>query len=150
MKPMVNILKAVRDDIPAIHQLVVALAEYEREPDAVVSTVEEYYQAFDRQLIKGYVAKTDHQVAGMAIWYETFSTWKGVTLYLEDFFVLPEFRGLGVGQQLFDYFLTEARVMGCRQVKWQVLDWNGPALIFYEKNGAVIEKGWWNGKIYFE
>jgi GNAT superfamily N-acetyltransferase len=149
MKPVVNIHKAVRDDIPAIHQLVVALAEYEREPDAVVSTVDEYYQAFDRQLIKGYVAKVDDQVAGMAIWYETFSTWKGITLYLEDFFVLPEFRGFGIGQQLFDYFLAEAKDLSCRQVKWQVLDWNEPALKFYEKNGAVIEKGWWNGKIYF-
>ena len=147
---MVNILKAVRDDIPAIHQLVVALAEYEQEPDAVVSTLDEYYHAFDKELIKGYVAKTDPKVVGMAIWYETFSTWKGVTLYLEDFFVLPEYRGLGVGKQLFDYFLKEARDMGCRQVKWQVLDWNEPALIFYEKNGAVIEKGWWNGKIYFD
>jgi GNAT superfamily N-acetyltransferase len=86
---------------------------------------------------------------GMTVFYRTFSTWKGVTLYLEDFYVTPEYRQHGIGQQLFDAFVDTARQMGCRQTKWQVLDWNEPALRFYEKNGAVIEKEWWNGKIYF-
>lgn len=149
MTPELNIRKAVRRDIPSIYELVVSLAVYEKEPDAVVCTPEEYYSAFDNGLIKANVATIDEKVIGMALWYETFSTWKGVTLYLEDFFVEPEYRGLGIGLQLFDSFLTEAKAMNCRQAKWQVLDWNEPAIRFYEKNGAVIEKGWWNGKVYF-
>ena len=78
----------------------------------------------------------------------TYSTWKGRMFYLEDFVVLEAYRRLGLGQMLFDAFLQEAKDQQCRLVKWQVLDWNEPALRFYRKNNAVIEKEWWNGKIF--
>ena len=79
----------------------------------------------------------------------TFSTWKGRMMYLEDFVVNPEYRGQGIGQQLFDSFIAEAKAQDCNLVKWQVLDWNEPAVRFYERNKATIEKEWWNGKIVF-
>jgi len=85
----------------------------------------------------------------MALYYMTYSTWKGRMLYLEDFVVQEAFRKAGIGQQLFDGFLQEANNKGCKLVKWQVLDWNVPAIKFYEKNKAIIEKEWWNGKILF-
>lgn len=147
--PKIRIRPAQYDDIPFIYSMVKELAAYEKEPDAVLSDITEYYAAFESGLIQGHIAEMEREKVGMTVFYRTFSTWKGVTLYLEDFYVIPEYRQHGIGQQLFDAFVETARQMGCRQTKWQVLDWNEPALRFYEKNGAVIEKEWWNGKIYF-
>ncbi len=79
----------------------------------------------------------------------TFSTWKGKMLYLEDFVVKEAFRKKGVGQVLWNKYIDIAKEKDCALVKWQVLDWNEPAVKFYEKNGATIEKEWWNGKIIF-
>ena len=87
----------------------------------------------------------DGKIVGIIIYYMTYSTWKGKMLYLEDFVVNQQYRKLGIGQHLFDAFLKEAKDKGARLVKWQVLDWNEPALAFYKKNKAIIEKNWWNG-----
>ena len=70
-------------------------------------------------------------------------------MYLEDFVVSEQHRQKGIGQLLFDAFLNASKEQGCKLAKWQVLDWNQPAVNFYLKNGAVIEKEWWNGKILF-
>jgi GNAT superfamily N-acetyltransferase len=69
-------------------------------------------------------------------------------LYLEDFVVQAAYRRSGIGEVLFDAFLDKARAKGCRLVKWQVLDWNEPAINFYKKKAATIEQEWWNGKIF--
>ena len=143
------IRKATPADIDFMYEMVKELATFEREPDAVLTTLDEYYNAFENGLIDGHIAEVDSLKAGMTLFYKTFSTWKGLTLYLEDFYVIPQYRQHGIGQLLFDAFLKSAKSMGCRQTKWQVLDWNEPAIRFYHKNGAVIEKEWWNGKIYF-
>ena len=90
------------------------------------------------------------QVAGMALYYLTFSTWKGRMLYLEDFVVRQQWRGNGLGQALFDAFLARARELDCRLVKWQVLDWNVDAIRFYERQQALIEREWYNGKLFLE
>ncbi|MEL6275632.1 MAG: GNAT family N-acetyltransferase, partial [Bacteroidota bacterium] len=82
-------------------------------------------------------------------YYMTYSTRKGRMLYLEDFVVRHSERGKGIGQQLFQVFLDEAHRRECRMVKWQVLDWNTPAIKFYELQGATIESNWYNGKIIF-
>ena len=81
----------------------------------------------------------------MALFYLTFSTWKGKMLYLEDFVVFNDYRRNGIGQMLFEAFLAEAQRLGCRLTKWQVLDWNQPAIDFYEKNQAQARIGgrWW-------
>ena len=89
-------------------------------------------------------------IVGITVFYMTFSTWRGKCLYLEDFYVQPSYRKYGIGQKLFDAYLDEAKKRGALQTKWQVLDWNEPALNFYKKNNAVIEKEWWNGKIFFD
>lgn|SRR6218665_3825037 len=141
------IRKANRNDVPGIYDLVKELAIFEKEPDAVVASLEEYYQNFDAKLIEALVLEVEGEIHGMALYYPTFSTWKGKMLYLEDFIVNEKVRNLGYGQKLFDAFLSEAKSLGCRMVKWQVLDWNDAALRFYKKNDAIIEKNWWNGKI---
>ncbi len=146
----VIIRKAQKEDLPAIHQLVRELAIYEKAEEEFIATLEEYERDFEAGIFESLVADHDNQIVGMMLYYMTYSTWKGRMLYLEDFVVNEQFRRRGIGQQLFEAFLKTAREKGCRLVKWQVLDWNRPAIDFYEKNKAVIEKDWWNGKLFFD
>lgn len=146
--PSIVIERARRTDLPAIHGLVRELAIYEKAESEFVATLEDYYRDFDAGIFEAIVARVDGEVAGMVLYYMTYSTWKGRMLYLEDFVVLEENRRDGLGQKLFDAFLERARELECRLTKWQVLDWNEPAIKFYKKNKAIIEKEWWNGKIF--
>lgn len=142
------IRQATLHDIPAIFQLVQELAEYEKAPEAVITSVKSYEEDFKNQIFEAIVAEIEGKIVGMALYYMTFSTWKGKMLYLEDFVVKEAYRRDGVGQQLFDAFVQKAKEKECNIIKWQVLDWNEPAIRFYEKNNAIIEKEWWNGKIF--
>ncbi len=144
-----TIRKATKADLPAIHELVRELAIYERAVSEFIATIEDYERDFEAGIFEAIVAEADGLVVGMALYYMTYSTWKGRMLYLEDFVVRENYRRYGLGRQLFDAFLAEARQKDCRLVKWQVLDWNEPALNFYRQYDAIIEKEWWNGKIYF-
>lgn len=146
----ITIRKANKNDLSAVHDLVRGLAVYEKEEAAFTATLEEYQRDFETGWFECQVAESQGNVVGMIIYYETFSTWKGRMLYLEDFFVKESARRYGVGQKLFDSFHKTAREKGCRMTKWQVLDWNTPAIKFYEKNNAIIEKEWWNVKIFLE
>ncbi len=147
---MSNVLirQAEKKDIPSIFSLVEELALYEKAADAVITSVQSYEDDFDNNLYGAFVAEFEGEIVGMALYYMAFSTWKGKMLYLEDFVVRESHRRYGAGQLLFDAFLAEAKVRKCSLVKWQVLDWNEPAIRFYEKNNAIIEKEWWNGKIF--
>jgi GNAT superfamily N-acetyltransferase len=146
--PSIIVERAKRTDLEAIHGLVRELAIYEKAEPEFIATLEDYYRDFDAGIFESIVVRVDDQVVGMVLYYLTYSTWKGRMLYLEDFVVLEAFRKDGLGQKLFDAFLERARELECRLVKWQVLDWNEPAIKFYLKNSAIIEKEWWNGKIF--
>lgn len=147
----ISIRTAQAPDLPAIHDLVRELAIYEKEEAEFVASLEEYQQDFKDHVFQALVAENaEKEIVGMALYYLTYSTWKGRMLYLEDFVVKEAYRKLGIGQQLFDDFLETAKAKKCRLVKWQVLDWNEPALKFYRKNHATIEKNWWNGKLFLE
>lgn len=145
---MSNIIvrSATERDVAAMHALVYELAVYEKEPEAVVTTPEEYLNDFLDGRFEGLVAETEGQIVGMTLFYMAYSSWKGKMLYLDDFVVSEAWRGRGIGQLLYDAFMEEARLRGCRLAKWQVLDWNEPAIRFYQKNEAKIETGWWNVK----
>ena len=143
------IRKAKIQDIEAIHGLVVELAIFEKEPDAVKVDVEYYKKSFEENIFQAIVAEEEGRVIGVTIFYMTFSTWKGKMIYLEDFVVKQEYRSKGVGQRLWDAWIQEAKNQEANLVKWQVIDWNDSAIRFYKKNGATIEKEWWNGKIVF-
>lgn len=130
--------------------LVIELAVYEKEPDAVTATLSDYEQAFDERIFEVLLAEVNGEVAGMVLYYMTYSTWKGKMLYLEDFVVKASFRKKGIGQVLFDALKKEAIRKEVRLLKWQVLDWNQPAIEFYKKNKSIIEAEWLNCKIYFE
>ncbi|MFZ4542975.1 MAG: GNAT family N-acetyltransferase [Saprospiraceae bacterium] len=145
---ILKIRKAERNDIPAIFALVKELAEYEKAPEAVITSEKIYLDDFTNAVFDAHVAELNGEIIGMALYYLAYSTWKGKMLYLEDFVVKSAHRRTGAGQLLFDAFLEEAKNRNCSMVKWQVLDWNEPAIRFYEKNNAIIESDWWNGKIF--
>ena len=144
------IRKASVDDMGGILEMVKELAEYEHALEQVSTTVADYEKNFLSRVFDAFVAEKDGRIVGTAIYYMTWSTWRGRMLYLEDFVVAPELRNTGIGQRLFDAYAAEGKRLGCFLLKWQVLDWNEPALKFYKKNKAIIEKEWWNGKIFLK
>ncbi len=147
----ITIRPATEADLPAIHGLVYELAEFEKEPEAVATSPAEYLEDFRNGLFQSNVAELeDGKIVGMTLHFMMYSSWKGKMLYLDDFVVNENYRQFGIGQMLFDAFLEDARRAGCRLVKWQVLDWNEPALKFYRKNEAIIETNWWNGKLFLD
>ena len=109
-------------------------------------TLEEFEAAGfgERPVWKAFVAECDGVVQGFALYYIRYSTWKGCRLYLEDFLVTEEMRGRGIGKLLFDRIVREANEKGFNGMTWQVLDWNEPAINFYNKYQAHLEAGWLN------
>ena len=132
---------ATIDDVPAIHQLIVELAVYEKEPEAVETTAEQLeMDGFgSHPVFDALVAEVEGRVKGFALYYEGYSTWKGRTLYLEDFVVTESMRGKGLGKALFEAVVDVAKSRGVARMDWQVLDWNTPAIDFYKRYGAHIE-----------
>ena len=145
----ITIRKATESDLPDVYHLVVSLAVYEKAEHEVKATLEDYQTDFRAGIFESHVAELDGKVVGMILYYMTYSTWKGRMLYLEDFVVYEEYRRLGIGQLLWNELEAEAKRQGAKLLKWQVLDWNEPAIKFYKKNNAIIETEWHNGKIIF-
>ena len=132
-------------DVPAILQLIIALATYEREPDAVRATEQSLTESLFAQdaQVHAYVAELDEDIVGIAIWFLNYSTWTGRPgLYLEDLFVADAARGTGAGKALFQALAREAQARGCARIDWAVLDWNTPAMDFYRALGARPQSGW--------
>lgn len=146
--PSIHIRQGTRDDLPRIHQLVCELATYEREPNAVITTPQDYIYDFEAKWFDLLIAETGNLVVGMAIYYTGYSTWKGKMFYLEDLIVTEAYRQQGIGTRLFRELVHLADQRNIKQIKWQVLSWNEPALAFYAKHHANIETGWWNGKLF--
>jgi GNAT superfamily N-acetyltransferase len=148
---MFAIRGAQKGDEMAIMQLIKALALYEKAPEQVSNTAEELGKhLFEERICDALVVEIDERIVGFALFYTNYSTWKGKCLYLEDFFVLPEFRRDGIGSQLFDAVVQIAHERGVRRMDWQVLEWNEPALNFYRKQNAVLDSEWINGRLFFE
>jgi len=147
-----NILirKANEADIPSIHSLVRELAEYERGLHKVTTTPESYLLDFRNRVFDAFVAEKGGEVVGMALYFLVFSTWRGKMLYLEDFVVRESERGSGIGKLLFEAFMEEAKRQEVSLVKWQVLDWNEPAINFYKKYDVDFDKEWVDCKIYLK
>ncbi len=139
------IRKATQQDMPQVLDLIKELATFEKEPDAVIVTVDELIrEGFgDSPLFTCFVAETNQQIVGMALCYFRFSTWKGRTVHLEDLIVKEEMRGKGIGEQLYAEVLQFAHKNKVKRLEWAVLNWNTPAITFYERTGAKVLKDWY-------
>jgi len=145
----VIIRTATFKDLPFIHNLVRELAIYEKEENEFTATLAMYENDFTENVFQSIVADVQGEIVGMVLYYLTYSTWKGKMMYLEDFVVNEKFRGKGIGKLLYDAFIQEAKDKNCMLAKWQVLDWNEAAIQFYTHNNAILEKNWWNCKVFF-
>src|SRR4051812_38657488 len=145
-----TIRPATRADVSTILTFIHALAAYEREPDAVIATEEDLLRdGFgDHPYYSCLIAEEDGAPAGFALYFYDYSTWLGRPgLYLEDIFVHPEFRGRGIGKTLLQKVAAIAIEKGCPRMKWEVLDWNTPAIDFYAAMGAEFLDTWRNVRL---
>jgi GNAT superfamily N-acetyltransferase len=136
---------ATVDDAPDILRLVRELATYEREPDSVANTTElvERWLFGDDAVASALVAELDGRVVGVAVWYRSYSTWTGVPgIYLEDLFVEPGHRGHGFGKAFLVALAQIALDRGYQRFEWVVLDWNTPAIEFYDALGGRPMQEW--------
>lgn len=143
----IAIRPATTADVRLILDFIRALAVYEREPDAVRATEADLLEhGFgEKPYFECLIAEEDGVPAGFALYFYDYSTWLGRPgLYLEDLFVHPEFRGHGVGQALLKELAEIAVEKGCARMKWEVLDWNTPAIDFYRAMGAELKSEWLN------
>lgn len=151
---MKNIIirKARKEDVDRIYELIKQLASFEGEENAVKISPEELAKdGFgDQAFYKCIVAEKENEVIAFALYYIRYSTWKGKSVYLEDFLVDEKFRSKGVGKLLFEEIIKISKEMGVRQLNWQVLDWNEGAIRFYEKYKANFSNEWINCYILFE
>jgi GNAT superfamily N-acetyltransferase len=150
MENNIVLRRGVEADLPQVLALIQELAAYERAPDAVTNTLEAMQRdGFGPSPIFSFFVLENEasEIIGIALFYTAYSTWKGRMLYLEDLVVTEAARRGGLGRLLFDAVVAEARATGAMRMKWQVLDWNEPAIAFYKKLGANIENEWLNGNL---
>jgi GNAT superfamily N-acetyltransferase len=143
--PSSLIRPAAPSDIGTILRFVRELAEYEREPDAVVASEASLHESLfgPGAVARAVIAEDAGTPLGFAVYFFNFSTWLGRPgLYLEDLYVTPDARGRGIGKQLLSHLAQIAVGQGCGRMEWAVLDWNEPAIQFYRAAGAVPMEEW--------
>jgi GNAT superfamily N-acetyltransferase len=146
----IMIRPATKEDVGQILVFIQALAVYEREPNAVKATESELLEhGFgENPYYFCLIAELDGIAAGFALYFYDYSTWLGRPgLYLEDLFVMIEHRGAGVGKALLRRLAAIALEKGCARMKWEVLDWNTPAIDFYRAMGAELLTEWLNVRL---
>ncbi len=145
------IREATPEDVKAIHDLIYELAVYERAPGSVINTPDDLKKhLFEEQICHVYIAEDNSEIVGFALYYVSYSTWRGKCIYLEDLYVKPQHRGSGYGLELFNAVKEVARSGGYKRMDWQVLDWNEPAIAFYKRQEAILDQEWINGRFFFD
>lgn len=139
-----TIRNAKKEDMPQVLHLINELAVFEKEPDAVEVTLEDLENdGFGTQpAFHCFVAEADKKVEGIALVYNRYSTWKGKIIHLEDLIVSQNMRGSGMGTALLDEVVKYGHKKGVKRINWEVIDWNEPAIAFYEKKGANVMRDW--------
>lgn len=145
----ISLRVAQKEDCPRLIDLVNELALFEKAPEEVTVSLQEFEDAGfgNKPVWKAFVAIDNDVIIGFALYYIRFSTWKGRRVYLEDFIVTEEHRGKGIGKLLFEQIIQETKELDYSGMVWQVLDWNEPAIGFYKKYEADIEEGWLNASL---
>lgn len=135
---------ATKDDMPRVLELIKELAVFEKEPNAVEVTLDMLQEdGFGTHpKFTCFVAEVNQRVEGMALVYMRYSTWKGEALHLEDLIVSEACRGLGIGSKLLDAVVNFGKQKAVKRICWEVLDWNEPAIKFYESKGAKVMRDW--------
>ena len=136
--------KGEKNDMPAVLDLIKELAIFEKEPDAVVVTASDLVRDgfSENPLFHTFIAEVEGQIVGMALYYYRYSTWKGKTIHLEDLIVKEKSRGTGAGYALYSEIMKQGKKDNVRRIEWNVLDWNTPAIDFYNKSGAKLLEDW--------
>lgn len=139
-----NIRKGKPEDMKSVLELIQELAIFEKEPDAVLITVDDLVRdGFgEKPLFHVFIAEVEQEIVGIALYYYRYSTWKGKTIHLEDLIVKEKMRGTGLGSALYSEIMKQGKKDNVRRIEWNVLDWNTPAVKFYENSGARILDGW--------
>ena len=139
-----KIRKGQKEDMSGVLALIQELAAFEKEPDAVLITADDLIRdGFgDRPLFEVFVAEAGKEIVGIALYYYRYSTWKGKTIHLEDLVIKESMRGTGLGYALYSEIIKQGQKDKVRRIEWNVLDWNTPAIDFYEKSGAKILDEW--------
>ena len=138
-----QIRPATEQDFESILGLIKELALFEKAPEKVTNTVEQmkaeqaHFQAWVAQ-------KNDGEIIGFALFYFVYYTWVGKSLYLDDLYVKETYRGHKIGSKLLDKVIEIGRLNNCKRIRWQVLNWNKPAIDFYKKLGADLDDEWIN------
>jgi GNAT superfamily N-acetyltransferase len=146
-----EIRTATPKDVSYIFDLIKELALYEKAPEQVTNTSENlHYDLFEAPICEAIVAEENEEILGFALYYTSYSTWKGRCLYLEDFYVKEKSRKRGIGKLLFDEVVRIAKAKKVKRMDWQVLEWNEPGLQFYKKENATLDSEWVNGRLFFE
>ena len=140
----IRIRASQKSDMVSVHKLITELAVFENEPDAVKVTVADLEKdGFgDHPLFHCFVAEIDEKVVGIALVYPRYSTWSGPVVHLEDLIVSEALRGKGVGSKLLEAVVRYGYQQGVKRISWEVLDWNEPAITFYENKGAKVLRDW--------
>jgi GNAT superfamily N-acetyltransferase len=146
---MAQLRIAKKEDCPRLMELVNELALFEKAPEEVTVSLQEFEDAGfgEKPVWKAFVAEDNDIIIGFALYYVRYSTWKGRRVYLEDLIVTEDYRGKGIGKLLFDQVIRETQELGYSGMVWQVLDWNETAIKFYNKYGSAIEAGWLNASL---
>ncbi len=133
-----------KNDMPQVLGLINELAVFEKEEDAVEVTVEQLEKdGFgENPLFHCFVAESNSKIVGMALVYSRYSTWKGPVIHLEDLIVTEEYRGTGLGSSLLTSVVKHGKKLNVKRISWEVIDWNEPAISFYESKGANVMRDW--------
>lgn len=136
---MMNLIirKAGVDDFASIYALIKEFSEFIKTPEKVSITVEQMIN--EKDYFHCFVAEFENRILGFATYFTAFYSWSGKAIYLDDLYVIPDYRGKGIGHKLFSEIIRTAKTLQCKKVKWQVSNWNAKAIEFYKKLGAEID-----------
>jgi GNAT superfamily N-acetyltransferase len=139
-----NIRLGEKKDMPSVLDLIIELAVFEKEPDAVEITLSDLVRDgfSEKSMFKVFVAEQDNKIIGIALFYERYSTWKGRTIHLEDLIVTKNKQKIGAGKALYSAVLKYAYDNNFNRVSWEVIDWNTNAIDFYKSTGATYLNDW--------
>lgn len=144
----IKIRQVIEADYPRILELFNEFASFEKHPEMVTNSVR--LMMHEKEYFNCFVAETGEKIiVGYATYFFSYPTWIGKSLYMDDLYVVPEYRGKGLGLKLTQTLIDFAEEAGCKKMHWQVSDWNHPAISFYESLGAKIDRNKYNCDLYF-